>query len=149
MSQVGKRFGVTAGGMALLLGSVVGCASPYAYNRPTAGQIAAADNAVQAARARGADNDTTAAPFLHSAERQLASGKHSLDAGDNHDATWLLARAAADGQLSDALAARSREESEAKTTEEHLAQTRAEVANPAPTPGAPPPPPPPAPAVHQ
>jgi hypothetical protein len=134
MSYVGKRFGVTAGGMALLLGTVVGCASPYAYNRPTAGQIAAADNAIQTARARGADSDASASPFFHSAERQMASGKRSLETGDNRNATWLLARAAADGQLSDALAARAHEESEAKATEEHLAQTRTEASAPAPTP---------------
>jgi hypothetical protein len=128
-------WGVTVWGGALaLLGSVVGCASPNVYTRPSPAQIAAAEDAVHAARARGADGNTQAAPFLNAAERQLAAGKRSLDQGDDRNATWLLARAAADGELSHAIAEKARMESEAKITESQLAETRG---------GAPPPPAPP------
>jgi hypothetical protein len=115
---------------------MMGCASPYAYTRPTSGQIAAAEDAVHTARARGAQNDSAAAPFLTSAERELAAGKRSLDQGDNRNATWFLARAAADGELSHAMATKARAEADAMTTESQLSETRNSA-------GAPPPPPPP------
>jgi hypothetical protein len=143
MSYVGKRGVVWGGGLALLL--TVGCASPNVYTRPTAAQINAADESVRMARARGADHDEKAAPFLATAERQLAAGRRSLDDGDNRNATWLLARAAADGELSQAMAERSRLETEAATTESQLSETRNAVAQPPPPPPptAPQPPPPP------
>jgi len=137
MSYVGKRCVVWGGGLALLW--AMGCASPNVYTRPSPGQISAAEDSVRAARSRGAQNDPQAAPFLASAERQLASGKRSLNEGDNRNATWLLARAAVDGQLSHAMTERSRMESAAKTTESWLAETRAGAVPP-------PPPPPPTPA---
>jgi hypothetical protein len=127
MSYAANKVGIAA---LALLGLGVGCASPNVYVRPTPAQIAAAEDAVRTARARGADTDPAAAPFLSAAERQLASGRHSLDLGDNYAATWLLARAAADGELSHALAEKSRQEAEAKTTEDQLARTRAEAARP-------------------
>ena len=137
MSYVGKRSVVWGGGLALLL--TVGCASPNVYTRPTPTQISAAQEAVQAARARGADRDQKAAPFLAMAERQLAAGRQAMDAGDNRSATWLLARAAADGELSQAVAERSRLETEAASSESQLTETRSAAAQP------PPPPPPPSP----
>jgi hypothetical protein len=137
MSYAGKRCVVWGGGLALLL--TVGCASPNVYTRPTSAQISAADEAVRVARARGADRDTSAAPFLNSAERQLAEGRRSLEAGDNYSATWLLARAAADGELSQAMVERSRTENEANSTESQLTETRNAVMQP-------PPPPPPEPS---
>jgi hypothetical protein len=137
MSYVGNRGVVWGGGLALLL--TVGCASPNVYTRPSPAQIGAADEAVRVARARGADRDDKARPFLTSAERQLAEGRRSLEEGDNRTATWLLARAAADGELSQAMAERSRMESEAATTESQLTETRSAVSQP-------PPPPPPAPS---
>jgi hypothetical protein len=106
------------------------------YTRPTAQQIGAAEEAVRVARARGADRDAHAAPFLGSAERQLTQGRRALEAGDNYAATWLLARAAADGELSQAMVDRSRVESEAGSTENQLNETRNAVTQP------PPPPPP-------
>jgi hypothetical protein len=135
MSYVGKRGVVWGSGLALLL--TVGCASPNAYTRPTSQQIGAAEEAVRVARARGADRDTNAAPFLGAAERQLTQGRRALDEGDNYTATWLLARAAADGELSQAMVDRSRTESEAAGTENQLNETRNAVTQP-------PPPPPPA-----
>src|SRR4051794_30543443 len=111
----GNRCLVWGGGLALLV--TVGCASPNAYTRPTSAQIGAAEEAVRVARARGADRDTNAAPFLGAADRQLAQGRRALDNGDNYAATWLLARAAADGELSQAMVDRSRVESEASSTE--------------------------------
>jgi hypothetical protein len=134
MSSVGKRWVVWGGGLALLV--TVGCASPNAYTRPTAQQIGAAEDAVRVARARGADRDTNAAPFLSAAERQLSEGRRAMDTGDNYAATWLLARAAADGELSQAMVDRSRMESEASSTENQLNETRTAVPQP------PPPPPP-------
>jgi hypothetical protein len=116
----------------------VGCASPNAYTRPNAQQIGAAEEAVRVARARGADRDPNAAPFLGAAERQLMQGRRALDEGNNYGATWLLARAAADGELSQAMIDRSRMESEAASTENQLNETRTTVTQP------PPPPPPPA-----
>jgi hypothetical protein len=106
------------------------------YTRPTAQQIGAAEEAVRVARARGADRDANAAPFLGSAERQLTQGRRALEAGDNYTATWLLARAAADGELSQAMVDRARMESEAGSTENQLNETRNAVTQP------PPPPPP-------
>ena|SRR5688572_2852708 len=135
MSYVGKRCVVWGGGLALLW--AVGCASPNYYTRPSAGQISAAEEAVRTARARGANNNPQAAPFLTAAERQLAAGRESLDAGDDRNATWLLARAAVDGQLSHAMTERARMEEQARITENQLAETRANSAPP-------PPPPPPA-----
>jgi hypothetical protein len=134
MSYVGLRGVVLGGGLALLW--AVGCASPNVYTRPSPAQISAAEDAVRAARTRGAGNNAQAAPFLTSAERQLAAGKRSLNEGDDRNATWLLARAAVDGQLSHAVTERTRLEREAKITEDHLVETRGNA----------PPPPPPAPA---
>jgi hypothetical protein len=130
---------VWGGGLALLW--AVGCASPNVYTRPSPGQISAAEDAVRAARHRGASKDPQAAPFLASAERQLAAGKRSLDEGDNRSATWQLARSAADGELSHAMTERARLEAEARTTESQLAETRASVPPPPPPAQAPPPPP--------
>jgi hypothetical protein len=130
MSYAGKRFGVVLGGAMALLGAV-GCASPNVYSRPSPGMIAAAEDAVNAARAKGADRDGKAAPFLRSAERQMAAGKASMTEGDDRSATWLMARAAADGQLSHALIEKSRQESAASTTEAQLAETRSQAAKPA------------------
>jgi hypothetical protein len=134
MSYVGKGCVAWGAGLALLW--AVGCASPNVYTRPSPGQISAAEDAVNQAKARGADRDVKAAPFLNSAERQLAAGKRSLNEGDDRNATWLLARAAADGQLSHALTERDRLEREARTTESQLAETRSAGGN------LPPPPPP-------
>jgi uncharacterized protein DUF4398 len=139
MSYVGNRCVVWGGGLALLW--AVGCASPNVYTRPSPGQISAAEDAVRAARDRGARQDPQAAPFLASAERQLSAGKRSLDEGDDRNATWLLARAAVDGQLSHAMTERARMEKEARTTESWLAETRASVPPPPPPGQAPPPPP--------
>jgi hypothetical protein len=133
MSYLGKRWVVGGGGLALLL--TVGCASPNVYSRPTPAQISAAEEAVRVARARGADRDASAAPFLTSAERQLAESRRALGAGDDYAATWLLARAAADGELSQAMVERARMEGEAASTESQLNETRSAV----------PPPPPPSP----
>jgi hypothetical protein len=132
MSYVGKGCVALGGGLALLW--AVGCASPNVYTRPSPAQISAAEDAVHAAKVRGADHNAQAAPFLASAERQLNAGKRSLNEGDDRNATWLLARAAADGQLSHAMTERARLEAEANTTERQLAETR----------GNSPPPPPPA-----
>jgi hypothetical protein len=129
---VGKRGWVWGGGLALLW--TVGCASPNVYTRPTTAQISAADEAVRVARARGADRDAKASPFLTSAERQLAEGRRALEVGDDRNATWLLARAAADGELSQAMVERSRMESEAASTENQLTETRSAVAQPPPPP---------------
>lgn len=118
------------GGALALLGAV-GCASSSVYTRPSPGMIAAAEDAMNAARAKGADADGRAAPFLRAAERQLAAGKSSMEQGDNRNATWLVARAAADAQLSHALVEKSRQEGAARTTEAQLAQTRGEVPTPA------------------
>ena len=125
MSYVGKGFVALGGGLALLW--AVGCASPNVYMRPSPAQISAAEDAVRDARARGADHNAQAAPFLTSAERQLAAGKRSLNEGDDRNATWLLARAAADGQLSHAMTERARMESEARITESQLEIGRAHV----------------------
>jgi hypothetical protein len=92
---------------------------------------------VRVARARGADRDAKAAPFLTSAERQLAEGRRSMNAGDDRNATWQLARAAADGELSQAMVERSRMESEAASTESQLTETRSAVAQPPPPPPVP------------
>jgi hypothetical protein len=135
MSYVGKRGVVWGGGLALL--SIVGCASPNVYTRPTTAQIGAADEAVRVARARGADRDAKAAPFLTAAERQLGEGRRALDVGDDRNATWLLARAAADGELSQAMVERSRMEAEAASTESQLSETRSAVTQPPPPPPAP------------
>jgi hypothetical protein len=90
--------------------------------------IAAAEDSIRAARAKGAATDEKAAPFLISAERQLAAGKASLNQGDDRAATWLIARASADGELSHAMAERARQEEAARLTESQLTQTRAESA---------------------
>jgi len=130
--------GAVAAVAALTAGA--GCASPNVYVRPTTAQIAAAEDAVKVAREKGADRDERAAPFLRVAEEQLASGRKRLDQGDNRGATWLLARAAADGQLSQVMVDKSRMEAEAATTESQLAQTRSEAARlpPPPAPDVPP-----------
>jgi hypothetical protein len=129
MSYAGKKTVGIAGLAVLFLG--LGCASEKVYMRPSPAQISAAEDAVRTARAHGADQDVNALPFLTSAERQLAAGRRSLELRDNYAATWLLARAAADGELSRAMADKSRQEAEAKTTEAQLAQTRGDLARPA------------------
>jgi uncharacterized protein DUF4398 len=136
MSHVGKLRVAAVRGCALAwLGLAVGCANINQYERPSPAQIAAAEDSIRNARAKGADGDERAAPFLTAAERQLNVGKQSLDLGDNRTATWSLARAAADGELSLALAERGRLEKEATTVESQLEETRNQ------TPAAPPPPP--------
>src|SRR5438045_953513 len=109
MSYLAWRVGVLACGGALALLGSWGCASPYAYTRPAPAQVASAEDAVNAARTQGADRDEHAAPFLTAAERELAMGKQSLANGDNRNATLLLARASADGELSHALVERTRQ----------------------------------------
>jgi Domain of unknown function (DUF4398) len=141
MSYVENRGMVWGGTLALLL--TVGCASPNAYTRPSPEQISAAEDAVQKARARGAHQSPQAAPFMTAAERQLAAGRRSLNEGDNRNATWLLARAAADGDLSHAMVERQRLERDAQTAESQLNETRAQSAPPPPPPSETAPPPPP------
>jgi hypothetical protein len=111
-----------SGGLALLW--IGGCASQN-YARPSSKQITDATSAVWKARARGAGADGRAAPFLSAAERQLYAARHSLDAGKNRDANWLLARATVDGQLAEALVRRSGAEREVARTESRLTEVRA------------------------
>jgi hypothetical protein len=129
MSYAGSKGRVRGGALALLV-TMGGCAGPYVYTRPSTEQIASADEAVRVARAKGAETDPQAMPFFKAAERQLAAGKRSLEQGDDSAATFQLARAAADGELSQAMVEKSRQEREATVTEAQLAETRSQVAAP-------------------
>jgi hypothetical protein len=129
MSHVANRIVAWSGGLALLW--IGGCASQQ-HPKPSSAQVSAAYHSVQAAWAKGAGSDERAAPFLRVAQRELASGYSSLNAGHNRDASWQLTRAAADGQLSQALVTRSRMEQEVARTESRLSATRAVTPSPAP-----------------
>lgn len=126
MSYAAKIGGIAG----LVLGCAVGCARQNDYVRPTSAQVVTAENAVNGARAAGAEKDRTAALFLAAADRELAQGKHGIERGDDRTAVWMLARAAADADLGHALADRIREEREAKKSEDQLAETRQQLARP-------------------
>jgi hypothetical protein len=129
MSHVAKRIVAWSGGLALLW--IGGCASQQ-HARPTPDQVNSAYQSVQKAWASGAGKDANAAPFLTVAERELSSGYYSMKAGDNRNATWHLARAAVDGQLSQAVLNRSRMAQEVARTEGRLSATRASMVPQAP-----------------
>ena len=110
--------------MALL--TLVGCASSNAYAPPTTTDIAAAEEAVAAAKKSGAAQGEPSARYVQVAEEQLVNGKQLAQQGDNRNAVWSLARAAADGELAYALNRQMRAESDARRLERQLAETRRE-----------------------
>jgi len=121
MSHTGWARGVR-GVAALAL--LVGCASTTTTYW-TAGQIAAAQNAVNNARAAGADRDPQAARHLRLAEDQLAAARERMNTDETRDAAWLLARAQADAELSQALQQEANVSAQAKLTEQQVEQARA------------------------
>jgi hypothetical protein len=119
---------VGSGGLFALLaaGFLGGCASSAAlYPAPTAGQMAAADSAVQVARQDGSTNDVNAARHLRFAEQQLATAKKSAAVEDNRTAALMLARAQADAELALALSRKAKAESDATEAERVLEETKA------------------------
>jgi hypothetical protein len=117
-----------------LLGLAGGCAvqsGAAMYTRPTPSQVASAESTVSAAHSVGADQNSTAAPFLAAADRELANGKQHMNQGDNQSAHWMLQRAMADAELSRALVQRAHQEGEAKSSEAQLRQARETMARPA------------------
>jgi len=118
---MGRGVARLVGVLALLGG---GCASTTTtYWTP--GQIAAAENAINTAKAAGADQDAQAERHLRLAEEQLAAARERMSAGATRDAAWLLARAQADAELSQTLQQEAHTAGEAKLTEEQLEQARA------------------------
>jgi hypothetical protein len=120
-----------------------GCAGVNAYQPPTTGEIAAAENGVQAARKSGAGRGEPSAKYVRVAEEQLANGRQEMQAGDNRNAVWSFARSAADADLAVALNRQIREEGDARRLERQLAETREEMVRrppmttPTPTPSVP------------
>jgi hypothetical protein len=111
-----------------LLTAVVGCAGVNAYQPPTAGEIAAAEEGVQVARRSGAGRGEPSAKYVRVAEEQLANGRQEMQAGDNRNAVWSFARSNADAELALALNRQMREDAEARKLEGQLAETRREMA---------------------
>jgi hypothetical protein len=138
--------------VALLTGP--GCASaPAQQPRPSASQFAAAQAAVDVARRTATAQSQAPMQHLRAAESELVQARRLLQTGDNRGATWALARAQVDADLSRTLVRQAREEAEAQRLEGELALTRAEAARRPQEPGGPeptavpPPPPEPAPAA--
>ena len=109
-----------------LLTLALGCASANAYAPPTTRDIAAAEEAVAAAKKSGAAQGEPSARYLRDAEERLVAGKQLAQEGDNRNAVWSFQRAAADGELAYALNRQMRAESDARRLERQLAETRRE-----------------------
>jgi hypothetical protein len=125
-------------GSALALALAGGCATTTYW---TPAHVAAAQGAVNSARASGAEEDPQAARQLHLAEGQLAAARERIAAGENRDAGWLLTRAQADAELSLMLQREAHARLQARDVERQLAQLRAGGVAPV-APAVPPPPPP-------
>jgi hypothetical protein len=110
-----------------LLTAVVGCAGVNAYQPPTTGEIAAAEESVQVAKRNGAGRGEPSAKYVRVAEEQLANGQQEMQAGDNRNAVWSFARSAADAELAVALNRQMREDANARKLEGQLAETRREM----------------------
>jgi hypothetical protein len=109
----------------LAAGFLGGCASTAAlYPAPTAGQVAAADSAIQVARQDGGSSDANASRHLRFAEQQLATAKKAAAAQDNRTATLMLARAQSDAELSLALSRKAKADNAAAEAERVLERTR-------------------------
>jgi hypothetical protein len=105
---------------ALLLGGA--CASTQTYWTPA--HVVAAESAVERARAAGAEQDPQAARQLNLAEGELQAARERMATGEDRDAGWLLARAQADGELSQALQLAAKATREALDAERELAAAR-------------------------
>ena len=105
-------------------GLLGGCATAALYPPPTPGQIAAAEAAVTVARQEGQLGDPDTARHLRFAEQQLARAQQLAAVQDNRGATFVLARAQADAELSQALSRRAKAQADAAEAERVLEEAR-------------------------
>jgi hypothetical protein len=87
-----------------LASAALGLASACAHAPVPSDQLAAAQANVARAEQMGADSNPDASYHLRLARQQLDEGKKLMDKKDNLEASYVLKRAAADGELAVAVA---------------------------------------------
>ena len=95
--------------------TLLACASPVASER-----IAASEQAIQAAKAAGAERSPSSAKYLDLARKEMTDGKKLSDSGDRKQAETMLDRAEWDAKLASAVAQESASKTEAQRLAEEL-----------------------------